>query len=270
MDFFFDGKHTITCDNEKTADYLCGKGFVFFYMNELHATGKIEKTTSIHLDIKTAEQHLNRMYGFNVGGYHELKETVTISQSDVNYKGVFTSLNYAKQYIENFYEENYKKLCKFAKNKMYTKHLNVSHIDCEDIVQQAFLKLLDRKLTKPVYELMPYMETTITNLVNDELRKIQSLKKISSKNFMPLDIAISKDFIDDDDCELDGYTINNKEDEIMLSALRKHYPQILLPHLIDGETIKETARRSNVSERTIKYKLKQLKNKLQKHSKTRK
>ncbi|RKS87083.1 RNA polymerase sigma factor (sigma-70 family) [Orbus hercynius] len=266
MDFFYDGKHTITCDNQQTASYLCGVGFVTHYMDELHVTGKIDTTTSIHLDIKTAEQHLNRMYGFNIGEYHELKETVTISQSDVNYKGVFTSLKYAKQYIEKFYEENYKKLRKFAKNKMYTNHLNVSHIDCEDIVQQAFLKLLDRKLTKPVYELMPYMKTTITNLINDELRKNQNIKRLALENFIPSDVICTKEMTDNDyfSSELDDFVLNNKEDELIESTIRRHYPQILIPHLIDGYTIKETSNRANMSERTIKYELDTLKNKLQK------
>lgn len=58
MDVFYNGKHTITCDNEQTASYLCGVGFVTHYMDELNVTEKMDTTTSIHLDIKTAEQHL--------------------------------------------------------------------------------------------------------------------------------------------------------------------------------------------------------------------
>ncbi|WP_392560229.1 sigma-70 family RNA polymerase sigma factor [Orbus mooreae] len=264
MHFFSNRKHTITCDNEQTAGYLCGVGFATHYMDELHATGEIDSTTSLHLDRKTAEQYLHKMYERYISEHHELNKAVIVNTSDVNYKGVFTSLPYAKQYIEKFHQENYKNLCSFARNNMNKKHLNVSHIDYEDIVQQAFLKLLDRKLTKPVYELMPYMKTTITNLINDELREIQSLKELAIENFTSLDTAISKNIIDDDDFELDDYITNNKNDEIMLSAVRKYYPKRLIPHLIDGETIKETARRGNMSERAIKYKLKHLKNKLQK------
>ncbi len=70
--------------------------------------------------------------------------------------------------LSEFWENNYRRMVGFVRAKLD----DASHMDCEDIVQDVVLKLLDRPdLTRPVKDLAGYIFCALRNRIIDEYRK---------------------------------------------------------------------------------------------------
>lgn len=74
MIIFNDGKHIIECDSEATAIYMCGTGFINYYMGEIYKNKLlIDSNTSAYFDGEDVKQYINKIHQSNSEAYYKVK-----------------------------------------------------------------------------------------------------------------------------------------------------------------------------------------------------
>lgn len=148
-----------------------------------------------------------------------------------------------KKYIQKLFNTYYISLCK--RSYLYVN----DHDKAKDIVQEVFVKLLEKKRVDHILNIKSYLYKAV---INDSIKQLEKQRKL--KPFNP-ELA-SQNFVED---SVEKRTIQNEINVQLLSELDllpKKCKEVFIACVLEGLSYKDAAENFDVSVNTIKTQIK--------------